>query len=385
MSQVIAIVLVAGGGGRRLGGDIPKQYQPVAGRPVIHHCLRHLLAALPDALIQPVIREQDRDLFAEATDDFTTLPPVVGGEDRQMSVLNGLEALAPHKPELVLVHDAARPFIHQGVIDRLLAALKKGPAALPGLAVVDSVRRADQSGELVEDVDRAGLYRAQTPQGFDFPSILQAHRELAGQGLTDDAAVARKAGLTVKIVEGDEALFKITHRDDLEKADQFLRGQLSDTRVGQGFDVHAFEDGDHVVLGGIKIPHDKKLKGHSDADVALHAITDAILGAIGEGDIGDHFSPKDDQWKSAPSDLFLKHAADLVSERGGMIAHLDVTIICEAPKIGPHRDNIKVRIAEIADITPDRVSVKATTTEKLGFTGRGEGIAAQAVATIRLP
>ncbi|MBT7944472.1 MAG: 2-C-methyl-D-erythritol 2,4-cyclodiphosphate synthase, partial [Alphaproteobacteria bacterium] len=281
----------------------------------------------------------------------------------------------------VLVHDAARPMVDHGVISRVLAALQTSPGAVPALAVADTLKRGD--GEMVETtVERAGLWRAQTPQGFRFDDILKAHRQAVGEELTDDAAVAERAGLAVAMVEGAEDNFKVTEADDLQRAERMIGG--GDVRTGFGFDVHRFEDGDHVTLCGVAVAHDFALEGHSDADVGLHAVTDALLGAIGAGDIGAHFPPTDPQWKGAASDVFLRHAGELLSAQGGRISNLDVTLICEAPKIGPHREAMTNRISEILEISRDRVSVKATTTERLGFTGRGEGIAAQAVVTVVL-
>jgi 2-C-methyl-D-erythritol 4-phosphate cytidylyltransferase / 2-C-methyl-D-erythritol 2,4-cyclodiphosphate synthase len=285
----------------------------------------------------------------------------------------------------VLIHDGARPLVSAAVIDRALAALDGAPGAIVAMPVSDTLKRANGALHVSDTVDRTALWRAQTPQAFRFADILAAHRGAAA-GATDDAMLFERAGLAVQLVEGEEENLKITTADDLARAERLLLSRLGDVRVGQGFDVHRFAaDGDGVWLCGIKVPHDRALEGHSDADVALHALTDAVLGAIGDGDIGQHFPPSDLRWKGTPSDRFLRHAAELVTARGGIVAHADVTIICERPKVGPHRAAMVARIAEILRVDASRVSVKATTTEKLGFTGRGEGIAAQAAATVRLP
>jgi 2-C-methyl-D-erythritol 4-phosphate cytidylyltransferase/2-C-methyl-D-erythritol 2,4-cyclodiphosphate synthase len=296
----------------------------------------------------------------------------------------GLEALAAHKPDRVLIHDGARPFPDASLIDRVIDGLDRASAAIPGLALGDTIKRVE-NGHIVETVDRSQLWRAQTPQGFHFEAILAAHRQMAGRVLTDDAAVAETAGIAPLIVAGSEENLKVTTTEDLAAAERLLAAGQGDLRVGQGFDVHPFGPGDHVMVCGVAIPHEVAPVGHSDADVGLHALTDAVLGAIGAGDIGTHFPPSDPRWRGASSDRFLAYAATLVRERGGAIAAVDVTIICERPKIAPYRDRMIERLAEILEISPGRVSVKATTTERLGFTGRGEGIAAQAVATVRLP
>jgi len=296
----------------------------------------------------------------------------------------GLESLTEIDPDVVAIHDGARPFIEAALIDRVLDAIEHAPGAIPALAVADTLKRG-RDGRIVETVDRSQLWRAQTPQAFRFREILAAHRAAAGLELSDDAAVAERAGLAVSLVAGSESNLKVTAPDDLARAEGMLMARLGDIRTGQGFDVHPLGPGDHVWLCGIKVPHERALIGHSDADVGLHAITDAILGALSAGDIGQHFPPSDPRWRGAASDQFLRHAAGLVAQRGGRIAHVDVTLICERPKVSPHRTAMVARIAEILGLAPDRVSVKATTTEKLGFTGREEGIAAQAIATIRLP
>jgi 2-C-methyl-D-erythritol 4-phosphate cytidylyltransferase/2-C-methyl-D-erythritol 2,4-cyclodiphosphate synthase len=310
--------------------------------------------------------------------------PVIGGAERQDSVLAGLEALAADPPDLVLIHDAARPLVDAATISRVIDALAEAPGALAASPVTDTLKRG-RDGTVDTTVDRAGLWRARTPQGFRYPDILAAHRAARGQKLTDDAAVAEAAGLRVQLVTSNPDNIKVTMPEDLARAERILLADLADVRMATGYDVHRFAAGDHVNLCGIRVPHDAALEGHSDADVALHALTDAVLGAIGAGDIGQHFPPTDARWKGAASDQFLRHALSLVRERGGVVAHLDVTVICERPKIGPHREAMRARVAEIAGLPVERVSVKATTTEGLGFTGRREGIAAQAAATVRLP
>lgn len=333
-----------------------------------------------------VINPDHRALYDDATAGLPLPDPVAGGASRQDSVRHGLERLAalPRPPDRVLIHDGARPLIDPGTVTAVIEALDHTPGAVAAVPVIDTLKRAG-GGTVASTVDRAGLWRAQTPQGFRFPDILAAHRDAAGLELTDDAAVAERAGLSVTIVPGREENIKVTTPDDLIRAERLLNHSLTDVRVGSGFDVHRFAPGDGVFLCGVKVPHTHRLDGHSDADVALHALTDALLGAIGDGDIGSHFPPSDPQWKGADSARFLRHAAGLVAARGGRIAHVDVTIICERPKVGPHRTAMVERVAELLALEPSRVSVKATTTERLGFTGRGEGIAAQAVATVRLP
>jgi 2-C-methyl-D-erythritol 4-phosphate cytidylyltransferase/2-C-methyl-D-erythritol 2,4-cyclodiphosphate synthase len=296
----------------------------------------------------------------------------------------GLEALAACCPQRVLIHDGARPFPDQQLVDRVLDGLDKAVAAIPCLPLRDTIKRAE-GGMICETIDRSALWRAQTPQGFHFDAILAAHRAAIGRELTDDAAVAEAAGLVPLIVDGSEDNLKVTTAEDLAAAERLLAARQGDVRVGQGFDVHPFAPGDHLWVCGIRVAHGMSLAGHSDADVGLHALTDAVLGAIGAGDIGMHFPPSDPRWRGAASHQFLSHAADLVRARGGTVAAVDVTVICERPKIAPHRAAMVERIAAILGIRPDRVSVKATTTEKLGFTGRAEGMAAQAVATVRLP
>jgi 2-C-methyl-D-erythritol 4-phosphate cytidylyltransferase/2-C-methyl-D-erythritol 2,4-cyclodiphosphate synthase len=383
MSSVYALV-VAAGRGSRFGATLPKQYLPLGGVGV----LRHAVAALSDhprvSNVLVTIRPEDRALFDSAVAGLCLLPPVGGGSTRQDSVRLGLEALAVYHPEHVLIHDAARPFPDARLIDRVIDALERAPAAIPCLPLRDTIKRGED-GFIRATINRSALWRAQTPQGFHFAAILAAHQAAKGCALTDDAAVAEAAGLVPLIVGGSEDNLKVTTQEDLAAAERLIAARQGDFRVGQGFDVHAFGPGDHISICGIKISHDASLVGHSDADVGLHALTDAVLGAIGAGDIGIHFPPSDPRWRGAASDQFLRHAADLVRRQSGTITGVDVTIICERPKIGPHRAAMIEQVAIILGISPARVSVKATTTDRLGFTGRGEGVAAQAVATVRLP
>src|SRR5882724_3512506 len=380
----VYVLVVAAGRGSRFGGALPKQYLSLGGVSL----LRYAVAAFAEhprvADVLVTIRPEDRELFDRAVAGLEVMAPVAGGPTRQHSVRLGLEALASRRPERVLIHDGARPFPASGLIDRVIAGLDEAPAAIPCLQLRDTIKRAE-NGVIRETVDRSSLWRAQTPQGFHFDAILAAHRAAAGRELTDDSAVAEAAGLAPVLVAGSEDNIKVTAAEDLAAAERLIATRRGDVRVGQGFDVHAVAPGDHVRICGIAIPHDASLAGHSDADVGLHALTDAVLGAIGAGDIGMHFPPSDPRWRGAASDQFLRYAADVVRARGGTVAAVDVTIICERPKIGPHRAAMIERVAAILGIAADRVSVKATTTDKLGFTGRGEGVAAQAIATLRLP
>ena len=385
MGGCVALIL-AGGSGTRLGADVPKQYLDLGGRAVLRRSIEAFRNHPAVSAVRVVIGSGDRALYDRAVEGLDLPPPAEGGATRQESGLRGLESLAEFAPDLVLIHDAARPFVDAATIDRVIAALDSHPAALPGVPVADTLKKAEGAPLLVgETVDRSGLWRAQTPQGFRYADILAAHRAAAGGTLTDDAAVAQHAGLAVAMVLGSEDNYKITTREDLERAARHLGGHMGEFRTGSGFDVHAFAAGTHVTLCGVDVPHDHGLEGHSDADVAMHALTDAILGAIAEGDIGSHFPPSEAKWKGAPSRVFLEHAAKLVAARGGAISNVDVTIICEVPKVGPHRDAMRASLAGILGIDVGRVAVKATTTEQLGFTGRREGIAAQATATVHLP
>jgi 2-C-methyl-D-erythritol 4-phosphate cytidylyltransferase/2-C-methyl-D-erythritol 2,4-cyclodiphosphate synthase len=353
----------------RAGGDVPKQFRPLGGARVVDRAIA-AFAAHPG--VDAVWTVLDAAHLGDVAGNV-----VAGGATRQASVCNGLEAIAAAGgAERVLVHDAARPMLPASVIDRVLAALDGAPGAIPALPVVDSLRTGADT--VTGEVSRDGLWRVQTPQGFRFDAILAAHRT-AAEGATDDAEILRAAGHVVALVEGDEMNMKITGEGDHARLEAMLRV----SRTASGFDVHRFGPGDHVWLCGVRIPHTHGLLGHSDADAGLHALTDALLGCIGAGDIGDHFPPSDPKWKGAASDRFLAHAAALVRARGGIVDHVDVTLICERPKIGPHREAMRRRISEILEIDMDRVSVKATTTEGLGFTGRSEGIAAQATATVR--
>jgi len=389
MTDMVAAVVVAGGRGLRAGGDVPKQYREIAGEPVIRPALSAFLAHPQIGAVQPVIHPQDASAFRAATAGLQNLlPPVSGGATRQASVCAGLEALAPRAPGIVLIHDAARPFLTDALIGRAIAAGKTNGAAVPAIAIADTVKKIDDAAHVTETLDRTHLRTVQTPQAFDFSLIVAAHRRAAAAGredFTDDAALAEWAGHRVSVFEGEAGNVKLTTNDDFVRAESLRQAALGDVRTGNGFDVHAFADGDHVMLGGVRIPHSRGVTGHSDADVALHALVDAILGALAEGDIGTHFPPSDPQWKGASSDRFLAFACERVRARRGMIAHLDVTVVCEAPRVSPHRDAMRARIAAIAGVAADRVAVKATTSEKLGFTGRGEGIVAMATATVRLP
>ena len=387
----VAVLVVAAGRGSRVGGDVPKQYRLLGGRTVLARTLALFDAHPAVDRILVAIGPDDGPLFRASAEGIGKLAgTVVGGRTRQASCLAGIRALAADEPDILLIHDAARPFASADLVDRAIAAARLHGAAVPGLAVTDTVKRIDADGRVVDTPDRALLRSVQTPQAFRFDLIEAAHRRAAAAGietLTDDGAVVEWAGHPLFIFEGETSNMKLTTEADFKRAEQAASplAALGDVRNGTGFDVHAFTEGDHVWLNGIRIAHERALKGHSDADVGLHALTDAILGAIGDGDIGSHFPPSDPQWKGASSDRFLAHAAALVARRGGAIAHLDVTILCEAPKVGPHREAMRARIAEIAGLPVDRVGVKATTTESLGFTGRREGIAAMASATVRLP
>jgi 2-C-methyl-D-erythritol 4-phosphate cytidylyltransferase / 2-C-methyl-D-erythritol 2,4-cyclodiphosphate synthase len=389
MTETVAAVIVAAGRGERAGADIPKQYRAMAGEPMIRATLRAFLTHPRIDFVQPVINPNDKDAYAEAIAGLKDpLPPVSGGATRQASVRAGLEALTSRRPTLVLIHDAARPFVSPALIDRAIGAGRTCGAAVPGIALADTVKSIDETATVIETLDRSRLRMVQTPQAFAFNLIVEAHRRAAAaqrDSFTDDAALAEWAGQRVSVFEGEADNLKITTKDDFIRGEMTRFATISDVRTGNGFDVHAFAEGNHVMLGGIRIPHSHGVTGHSDADVALHALVDAILGALAEGDIGAHFPPSDPQWKGAASDRFLAFACERVRKRGGIISHLDVTVVCEAPRISPHRDAMRARIAAIANLAVDRVAVKATTSEKLGFAGRGEGIFAMATATIRLP
>ena len=374
----IAAILVAAGSGSRFGAGPPKQFARLAGRPVIRHAAEALAPHV--SVLQPV---GEAGPIAEALDGLAHLPAVPGGDTRQASVRAGLEAVAPHAPDLVLVHDAARPFVPEGTVAALVEALRAHPGALPAVPVADTLKRA-ADGVVMATVPRDGLYRAQTPQACRFSVLLDLHRRSEGEAATDDTALLEAAGLAVALVPGSEENVKLTYPEDLVRLERILSAAMA-PRTGTGFDVHAFQDGRPLVLCGLTVPHERGLAGHSDADVGIHALCDAIYGALAEGDIGRHFPPSQAAWKDADSARFLRHAAERIRARGGRLANADVTLICERPKITPHAAAMQARLAELLDVDPGRVSVKATTTERLGFAGRGEGIAAQAVATVLLP
>ena len=387
-SQRTAVVLVAAGRGLRAGAGGPKQYREIGGVPVIYRAMEAFSRHPDVSAVQPVVNPADSAIFTAAVAGLEHEPPTEGGATRQASVLAGLEALAGHEPDIVLIHDAARPFVSAGVISRAIEAAGRTGAAIPVVPVTDTIKLTGANGDVAGTPDRASLRIAQTPQSFRFDVILEAHRRAAKDGrsdFTDDAAIAEWAGLTVATFEGDVANMKLTTPEDFVREEARLAAQLGDIRTGTGYDVHAFGEGDHVMLCGVRVPHSKGFLAHSDGDVGLHALVDAILGALADGDIGSHFPPSDAKWKGASSDQFLKYAIERVTARGGRVANLEVTMICERPKIGPLRDTMRARIAEISGVDVSRIAVKATTSERLGFTGREEGIAATASATIRLP
>jgi 2-C-methyl-D-erythritol 4-phosphate cytidylyltransferase / 2-C-methyl-D-erythritol 2,4-cyclodiphosphate synthase len=387
----IAALIVAAGRGTRAAGAVPKQYAPLGSASVLARTVGVLAdhPAVDVAIV--VIAEGDRPRYDEAVAGGhpKLAPPAVGGATRQRSVVNGLRALVSASPSRVLIHDGARPFVTVDIVDRVLAGLQRSPGAIAAVPLADTLKRAGSGGRIEETLGRAGLWRAQTPQGFRFEDILKAHEQALAAGLedlTDDAAVAEWAGIPVELVEGSETNVKLTTAEDLAMAARAVGAAPApgEVRTGQGFDVHRFATGDHVWLCGVRIPHSHALEGHSDADVGLHALTDALLGAIGDGDIGQHFPNTDPRWHGAASHLFLADAGRRVRALGGAISNVDVTILCEAPKIAPHREAMRARIAEILGVDVSRVAVKATTTEGLGFTGRREGIAALAAATVML-
>jgi 2-C-methyl-D-erythritol 4-phosphate cytidylyltransferase/2-C-methyl-D-erythritol 2,4-cyclodiphosphate synthase len=382
----VAALIVAAGRGHRAGGPLPKQYLDLNGEAILRHAAKAFIDSGLVDIVQVVIHPDDRPLYDDSVAGLALAEPCGGGASRQESVRLGLEALAADKPDLVLIHDAARPFVSARLIRSIVEALSNYEAVIPALAVTDTIKQVD--GSLITgNIDRDTLRRAQTPQGFRYGMILDAHRALADVAdLTDDAAVAERAGYGVHVVDGDERNIKVTTPEDVAALSAATTAaQAMIPCSGTGFDVHRLGPGDHVMLCGHRIPHTQGLIGHSDADVALHALVDAILGAVGAGDIGRHFPPSDPQWKGAPSRLFLEEAVRLVGAQGGRIANVDVTIICEAPKVTPHVAPMTAILAEILGIPARRINVKATTTEKLGFTGRGEGIAAQATASVLLP
>lgn len=383
-----AAIIVAAGRGLRAGAGGPKQYRTIGGRSVISRAMEPFCSHPQVFAVQPITNPDDIAMFNEAVRDLRYHAPANGGATRQASVHAGLEALADHAPDIVLIHDAARPFVTSALIARAIAAAQITGAAVPAAPVTDTIKQVNDAGHVEATPERAKLRIAQTPQAFRFDVILEAHRRAAREGrddFTDDAALAEWAGLTVATFEGDLANMKLTTPEDFMREEARLAASLGDIRMGTGYDVHAFGDGDHLMICGVRVPHTRGFLAHSDGDVGLHALVDAILGALADGDIGSHFPPSDPQWKGAASDKFLKYAVDRVTARGGRIANLEVTLICERPKIGPLRDTMREKISEISGVALSRVAVKATTSERLGFTGREEGIAATAAATIRLP
>ena len=389
--MTVAAVIVAGGSGLRAGGEKPKQYQLIGGRPVIWWTLRAFLTHPGVAHVQAVIGEGHEAMFAEAVQGLNVPLPVIGGATRQDSCRIGVEAVARHNPSIVLIHDAARPFVAHSLIGDVIAWLDQFPAVVPGMPVVETLKLAP-GGVVSRTVDRAGIWTAQTPQGFIYESIREAHRKAEVEktaNLTDDASVAEHAGIAISMIPGRPENRKITTADDIEIANRDMMERhfdtLRDIRVGQGIDIHPFDEGDSVILCGVAIPYSQKLKGHSDADVAMHALTDAILGAIGEGDIGTHFPPSDPRWKGAASRIFLEKAMALLEAKQGMLAHADITILAEAPKIAPHVAAMKEVLSPLLRLSPDRIAIKATTMERLGAIGRKEGIMAFATTTVRLP
>lgn len=381
-SEKTDVLIVAAGIGSRAGLSIPKQFEPIAGKPMVRHSVESLLSHPAIDRVWIVVAKGQENEMNKALSPLSYHKLVIGGPSRQQSVLNGLKAIqSDGGAKNILIHDAARPFISHAVINRLLDRLETASAVIPVLPSVDTMVLVNDE-QLDKTVDRNSLWRVQTPQAFDFKKLVAAHNDFpADQNATDDAQVFRAAGHTVMVVDGDEALKKYTMPADFgEKGNSNMR----QTRTGMGYDVHRLAAGEELWLGGVKIEHDKGLAGHSDADVLLHALTDALLGTIAAGDIGDHFPPSDPKWRGAASSVFIEHAASLISQKGGVIHNVDMTIICEAPKIKPHRENIRRNIAELLSLAMDQVSIKATTTEGLGFTGRKEGIAAQAIATISM-
>ncbi|HEY2033857.1 MAG TPA: bifunctional 2-C-methyl-D-erythritol 4-phosphate cytidylyltransferase/2-C-methyl-D-erythritol 2,4-cyclodiphosphate synthase [Rhizomicrobium sp.] len=378
----IALLIVAAGAGTRAGGPTPKQYQKLGGISVLRRSIDAFASVPGIEFVQIVVGPEHEELFRDSVRGLDLLTPVAGGDTRRHSVFHGLHALSVHRPDAVLIHDAARPLVSRALIARVIAALENGAdAAIPLLPVADTLKT--ESDGHWKTIPRDGLLRAQTPQGFRFDAIFAAHRKFANQEVTDDMAMAELAGLKIVAVLGEEQNLKITTQNDMAFAERLL-SDASEYRTGMGFDAHRFVPGDHVWLCGVKIAHDKALEGHSDADAGLHALTDAILGAIGAGDIGQHFPPSDPKWRGANSTQFLEHAMVLMRAERGMLMNADVTLICERPKIGPHREAMRARIAEIAGADVSRISVKATTTEGMGFTGRNEGLAAQAIVAIRM-
>ena len=378
--ETVALI-VSAGRGRRISGKTPKQYLPLGGETILSKTARAFINHKKIDAVRIVIHPDDQDLYDTATGGLNLLSPVYGGPERQDSVRNGLESLEELSPLNVLIHDSVRPFVSHSLIDRILNMLLDGKGCIPGVPIMDAIKLIDD-GKIVKSLERSNIWRVQTPQGFPFDQILAAHRSLIGNNLADDAAVAEAYGLSVVVVQGLLDNEKITNKEDLEKAMQKYSLKLPDIRVGNGYDVHRFSKGDFVTICGIKIPFSFGLEGHSDADVGLHALTDAILGALGKGDIGEYFPSTDEQWRNASSHIFLRHAGEVLNSMNASVQNLDITIICEVPKISPYRDEMKNNICEILSISPSRVNVKGKTNETLGFIGRKEGIAAQATATI---
>ncbi len=397
MTRAVALI-VAAGRGHRVGGPLPKQYRTLAGRSVLHHSVTAFALHPAIDAVRVVIHPDDAPLYesalagADAGVADTLLPWVSGGATRQDSVRNGLQSLRDGAPDIVLIHDGARPLVSEPVISATIGALDAHDGAIAALPLSDTLKRATDADErpsvVAATVDRAGLWRAQTPQTFRYAAILAAHEAAQTDDFTDDAAVAEAAGLRVALTPGEEENIKITQETDFARAAGIIADRAhhpeGESRVGHGFDVHRFGAGDHIMLCGVRVPHDHGVVSHSDGDVGLHAVVDAILGAIGADDIGSHFPPSDPRWRNADSAIFIARARDLLEDRGAALSHADITVICQAPRIGPHRPAMRARLATLLGVTEDRVSVKATTTERLGFTGRGEGIAAHAVVTVRM-
>ncbi len=389
--MTVAAVVVAGGSGLRAGGEIPKQYQLIGGKPMIRWTLEAFLSHPSIHHVLAVIGNDHDDLFRSATLGLSLPPHIIGGTSRQESCRIGVEACADFSPAKILIHDAARPFISHDVISRVIAALDDSSAVIPGLPIADTIKFAP-TGIIEKTIDRSAMWFVQTPQGFTYSDIRDAHRRAVRENqtsFTDDAAVAEFVNLPVHIITGDVMNKKLTTAADVAHADRTVTAsqyaERPDVRTGHGIDFHVFEKGNAVTLCGISIPHSHKLKGHSDADVAMHALTDAIFGAIGEADIGVHFPPTEKQWKGAASAIFLQKATDLLAARNGILANVDITILAEAPRIAPHLIAMKTNLASLLSITVDRIAIKATTTEKMGAIGRKEGMAAYATVTVRLP